>query len=482
MVQRLKQNLKQQQRLSPQQILTIRLLELPALEIEDRIKNELEENPALEEGKEFDNEQDTDNSQDEIADNKEDMSLGDYLTEDDIPDYKLAEFHDNENRREDIPFSSEQTLTDYLLQQLQLADLSDREKQLGEYFIGNIDNDGYLRRDLWAIADDISFQYAEDVSINELQKVLAVIRDFDPPGIAASNLQECLVMQLKKRKLTRETALAKKILSEYFDQFSKRHFDRIQKELKISEEQMKAVIHEITSLNPKPGSNWDDAVSVMKNRITPDFIVETHNGMISLTLNNRGVPDLRINREYADLLRDYTGNKANQNADMREAVLFVKQKIDAAQGFIDAVKQRQDTLQRTMKAIINLQQDFFLTGDESRLHPMILKDVAERTGLDISTISRVSNSKYVQTNFGIYLLKFFFSESSQTQSGETISTRKIKQIIEREIAAENKQKPLTDDELTAILQSIGLMTARRTVAKYREQLDIPVARLRKEII
>ncbi|MDR2147880.1 MAG: RNA polymerase factor sigma-54 [Tannerella sp.] len=479
MAQKLKQNLKQQQRLSPQQILTIRLLELPTLEIEDRIKTELEENPALEEGKEFDNEQDTDYEQEENTDSEEDISLGDYLVEDDIPDYKLAEFRDPDERRDDIPFSGEQSLTDYLLQQLQLADLSDEEKQFGEYLIGNIDNDGYLRRNLAAIADDIAFQYAENVSVKELQKILAVIQDFDPPGIAACNLQECLMIQLKKRKPSRETDWAKEILSEYFDKFSKRHFDRIQKELKISDEQMKSVIHEITSLNPKPGGNWDDTASAMKNRITPDFIVETHNAMISLTLNNRGVPDLRINREYVDMLKDYTGNKANQNADMRDAVLFVKQKIDAAQGFIEAIKQRQDTLQRTMEAIINMQQDFFLTGDESRLHPMILKDVAGHTGLDIATISRVSNSKYVQTNFGVYPLKFFFSESAQTQSGEVISTRKIKQIIEHEVAGENKQKPLTDDELTAMLKAKGFMTARRTVAKYREQLGIPVARLRR---
>ncbi|MDR2145219.1 MAG: RNA polymerase factor sigma-54, partial [Tannerella sp.] len=328
---------------------------------------------------------------------------------------------------------------------------------------------------------DIAFQYAENVSVKELQKILTVIQDFDPPGIAACNLQECLMIQLKKRKPSKEIAFAKKILSEYFDKFTKRHFERIRKDLKISEEQMKTIIHEITSLNPKPGSSWDDAVSAMKNRITPDFIVETHNGMISLTLNNRGVPDLRINREYVDWLKDYTGNKANQNADMRDAVLFVKQKIDSAQGFIEAIKQRQNTLRHTMETIINMQQDFFLTGDESRLRPMILKDVAERTGLDIATISRVSNSKYVQTNFGVYPLKFFFSESAQTQSGEVISTRKIKQIIEHEVAGENKQKPLTDDELTAMLKAKGFMTARRTVAKYREQLEIPIARLRREM-
>lgn len=479
------QQLKQQQRLSPQQIQTIRMLELPALEIEERIKNELDENPALEEGTDYADEQDPDYSTEENpADNREsneDLSLGDYISEDDIPDYKLTEISNKEERRESILFNNEQSLSDYLLQQLQLNELSEKNKKIGEYIIGNMDDDGYLRRDMRAIADDIAFQSGEDISEKELTDVLKIIQDLDPPGVGARNLQECLILQLKKRKETEDADPAIEILSNYFEEFTRKHYDKIRKSLDIDEDQMKAAIHEIISLNPKPGSNWDDSMITIMNRITPDFIVETNNGEITLTLNNRGVPSLRINREYSDMLKDYTGNKANQTSEMRDAVFFVKQKLDAAQGFIDAIRQRQETLQRTMEVIIILQEEFFLTGDESKLQPMILKDVAERTGYDISTISRVSNSKYVQTNFGIYPLKFFFSESTQTDSGETISTRKIKQIIKEEIDAENKKKPVTDEELTAILNTKGYLIARRTVAKYREQLGIPVARMRKEV-
>jgi RNA polymerase sigma-54 factor len=419
------QQIKQQQRLSPQQIQTIRLLELPALEIEERIKNELDENPALEEGKDYSEEQDDPdyNAEENLSDNQdpiEDLSLGDYMSEDDIPDYKLAEMSNKEERKENVLFNNEQSLSDYLLQQLQLHELSERDKKISEYIIGNMDEDGYLRRDMQAISDDIAFQSGEDTSEKELTDLLIVIQGFDPPGIGARNLQECLILQLKKRKETKETDLAIEILTNYFEEFTRKHYDKIRKLLDISEKKMKAVIREIILLNPKPGSNWDDSMTTIMNRIIPDFIVETNNGEITLTLNNRGIPDLRINREYSAMLKDYTANKANQTAEMREAVLFVKQKLDAAQGFIDAIRQRQETLQHTMEAIILLQEDFFLTGDESKLKPMILKNMADKTGYDISTISRVSNSKYVQTNFGIYSLKFFFSESTQTESGETI--------------------------------------------------------------
>jgi RNA polymerase sigma-54 factor len=476
---KLKQNLKQQQRLSPQQIQVVKLLELPTVEMEDRVKNELEENPALEEGKESTEEQD-DFEMEEESDSVDDIALGDYLTEDDIPDYKLYEQSSKEESRENILFSGEQSLIDYLMQQLQLTNLSEEQKKLGEYLLGNIDDDGYLRRDLTSIADDIAFQYGEDVQPGELNRVLMHIKEFDPPGVGARDLQECLILQLKRHKQTPETVLAIRILTDFFDKFSRKHFDKIQNELNITDNQMKTVMQEIISLNPKPGSNWDDSSSAIKNHITPDFIVDSNSGELTLSLNNRGIPDLRINREYYDMLKDYSDNKANRTSDMRDAVIFVKQKIEAAQGFIDAVKQRQDTLQRTMEAIIRMQKDFFLTGDESRLRPMILKDVAKKTGFDISTISRVSSSKYVQTNFGVYPLKFFFSESAQTESGATISTRKTKQIISDEISAENKKKPITDEELTDILNAKGFLIARRTVAKYREQLGIPVARLRKE--
>jgi RNA polymerase sigma-54 factor len=477
---KLKQSFKQHQRLSPQQIQVVKMLELPGIELEEYIKNELVENPALEEGREpADEQEDSDNE--ESGDTVDDIEFGDYLTEDDIPDYKLYEQSNKEERKENILFSGEQSLADYLMQQLQLTNLSDEEKKLGEYLIGNIDDDGYLRRDLMAIADDIAFQYGEEVKLTELNKVLTQIKEFDPPGVGAGNLQECLVLQLKRRKQTKNILLSIKILTDFFDKFTRRHFDKIRNELDITDSQMKAVIQEIVSLNPKPGGNWDDSASVVKNRITPDFIVDSNSGELTLSLNSRGIPDLRINHGYFDMLKDYSENKANRTSDMRDAVVFVKQKIEAAQGFIDAIKQRQETLQRTMESIILMQKDFFLTGDESLLRPMILKDVAAKTGLDISTISRVSNSKYVQTNFGVYPLKFFFSESAQTESGETISTRKIKQIIGNEIDAENKKKPVTDEELTDILNAKGFLIARRTVAKYREQLGIPVARLRREI-
>jgi RNA polymerase sigma-54 factor len=477
---KLKQNLKQQQRLSPQQIQVVKLLELPAVEMEERVKNELEENPALEEGRESTEGEDSFEPE-ENGDSNDDITLGDYLTEDDIPDYKLYEQSSKEESKENILFSGEQSLIDYLIQQLQLTNLSEKEKKLGEYLLGNIDDDGYLRRDLTSIADDIAFQYGEDVPPNELNGILMQIKEFDPPGIGARDLQECLILQLKRRKQTKDTILAIRILTDFFDKFTRRHFDRIQNELNITDNQMKAVMQEIVSLNPKPGNNWDDSVSAVKNYITPDFIVDSNNGELILSLNSRGIPDLRVNREYYDMLKNYSNNKANRTQDMRDAVIYVTQKINAAQGFIDAIKQRQDTLQHTMEAIILIQKDFFLTGDESRLCPMTLKKVAEKTGFDISTVSRVSNSKYVQTNFGVYPLKFFFSESAQTEGGATISTRKIKQIISDEINAENKKKPITDEELMDILNAKGFLIARRTVAKYRERLGIPVARLRKGI-
>ena len=473
------------QRLSPQQIQIVRMLELPALEIEERIKHELDENPALEEGIEYSEEQDeTFGDEDDNSDNQgtnKDITLDDYFCEDDIPDYKLAEISNREERKGHDLFNNEQSLSDYLLQQLHLNELSEEDEKIGDYIIGNLDNDGYLRRELTAIADDIAFQTGENVSEKKLAELLKLIQDFDPPGIGARNLQECLILQLNKRKKTKEVKLAIKILTSFFDEFSHKHYDKILKSFDMDDGELKAVIQEITSLNPKPGSNWDDSMTTLMNRITPDFFVDTHNDMVSFSLNDRGIPDLRINRQYAEMLRDYAGNKANQTSDMRDAVLFVKQKIDAAQGFIDAVRQRQETLNRTMEAIIRMQSDFFITGEESKLRPMILKDVAEKTGYDISTISRVSNSKYVQTNFGVYALKFFFSESTQTESGETISTRQIKEMIKVEIDGENKKKPVNDEELTAILKAKGLIIARRTVAKYREQLNIPVARLRKKI-
>ena len=483
----LKQQLQQklQQKLSPQQIQLIRLLELPAIELEERIKHELEDNPALEEGKDIvdDFERTDEEGGDDIStgETETDISLGDYMTEDDIPDYKLREISEKTERKEDIPFSVSQSLNEFLLQQLGLRDLPEKQMKIAEYIIGNIDDDGYLRRELSAIADDLVFQAGQDVDEKEIEEVLAIIQDFDPAGVGARNLQECLLLQLNRKEPTAGVEMATRILTEYFEEFTRKHYDKIMRGLNITEAILKKAIHEIIALDPKPCSSWGGSMEVAMSQVIPDFLVEAINGELILSMNNRDIPDLRISRDYAEMFQDYAGNKANQTSQMREAVQFVKQKLDSAQWFIDAIRQRQETLQRTMEAIILLQRDFFLTGDDATLRPMILKDVAERAGYDISTISRVSNSKYVQTNFGIYPLKFFFSESMQTDSGEEISTREVKKIMKEHIDSEDKRKPLTDEELTTILKEKGYVIARRTVAKYREQLDIPVARLRKEI-
>ncbi|MCC8144179.1 MAG: RNA polymerase factor sigma-54 [Tannerellaceae bacterium] len=481
----LKQQLQQklQQKLSPQQIQLIRLLELPAIGLEERIKHELEENPALEEGQELsdDFERTEEGADENTGDGETDISLGDYMTEDDIPEYKLREIRKRTEQKESIPFFVGQSLNEFLLQQLGLRDLPLEEVRIAEYIIGNIDDDGYLRRDLMAIADDIIFLAGQEVEEKDVEKVLSIIQDFDPPGIGARDLKECLLIQLNRKVQTPVVQLAVQIVKNYFEEFIRKHYDRIMRLLNIEEEKLKKALHEITVLDPKPGSSWGGGLESAMSIVVPDFIVEAVNGELFLTMNNRGVPEMRINREYAEMLQDYAGNKVNQTSQMREAVQFVKQKLDAAQWFIEAIRQRQEILQRTMQAIITLQHEFFLTGDETTLHPMILKDVAELAGYDISTISRVSNSKYVQTNFGIYSLKYFFSESMQTDSGEEISTREAKKIMKEYIESEDKCKPVTDDQLTTILKEKGYMIARRTVAKYREQLGIPVARLRKEI-
>ena len=485
----LKQQLQQklQIKLSPQQLQLIRLLELPSIELEERIKHELEDNPALEEGSSSAETFDSD-AEENINENSNpsenadtDLSLGDYLNEDDIPDYKLREMDERAEQKEEIPFAAGESLNEHLLQQLGLRDLPEKEVNIAKYIIGNIDDDGYLRRDLSAIADDLIFLAGQEVNETEIERVLKIIQDFEPAGIGARNLQECLLIQLERKEQTPEIVMATNIIKNYFDEFTRKHYEKISRGLQIEEKQLKAVIHEITALNPKPGNDWGGRMEDAMTQVIPDFIVDANNGELTLSMNNRGVPDLRINREYSEMFQDYAGNKANQTNERREAVQFVKQKLDAAQWFIDAVKQRQETLLRTMEAILYLQRDFFLTGDESTLRPMILKDVAERAGYDISTISRVSNSKYVQTNYGIYPLKYFFSESIQTDSGEEISTREVKKIMKEHVDSEDKRKPLTDEELAAILKEKGYVIARRTVAKYREQLGIPVARLRKEI-
>lgn len=484
----LKQQLqqKQQQKLTPLQIQVIKLTELPTIELEERIKQELVDNPALEEGQDTqkDTLEDSFENADEGADiTQEEIALGDYINDEEIPDYQISVPSGyNESRREDIPFSVSESFHESLIEQLQLSELDERDEKIAEYIIGNIDQNGYLDRSLSAISDDLLFQTNIDVSIPELEEILSVIQDFEPAGIGARDLQECLLLQLKRKNQDRITELATIIVSKYFDDFSKKHYDKIKKSLSITDdEELKEVIQEITSLNPKPGNNWGDSLALAMSTIIPDFIVESYNGELILSLNNRNIPELRINREYSEMLQGYNDNKKGVSSDTKNAVLFVKQKLDSARWFIEAIRQRQETLQKTMKAIVDFQYDFFLSGDETQLKPMRLKDIAEITGYDISTISRVSNSKYVQTNFGVYSLKYFFSESMQNDAGEEISSREIKAILKDCILKEDKKKPLTDDKLADILKEKGYIIARRTVAKYREQLNIPVARLRKEL-
>ncbi len=483
----LKQQLqqKQQQRLSPLQMQVIKLTELPNVELEERIKQELVENPALDEGHD-----DSDDPQDigedtnpDDSDNitQEDIALGDYLTEDDIPDYGFSGNGSGSLRKEDIPFSSAESLHESLIEQLHLTEMDEQSTKIAEYIIGNIDENGYLDRPLSAISDDLLFQQNLDISLDEIKKILHIIQGFDPAGIGASDLKECLLLQLERLPKNEITEKAILILEKHFDDFSKRHFEKIMRSMGLDDEQLKQIIQMITTLNPKPGNNWGDALSQTMNTVIPDFIVESYNGEVYMSLNNRNIPELRVNREYSEMLRGYTENKKGMTSEAKNAALFVKQKLDSARWFIDAIKQRQETLQRTMQAIVDLQYDFFLTGDESMLRPMILKDVAELAGYDISTISRVSNSKYVQTNFGVYPLKYFFSESMQNDAGEEVSSREVKAILRDCIENEDSQKPLTDDRLAEILKEKGYIIARRTVAKYREQMNIPVARLRKKI-
>jgi len=474
------------QKLSPQQIQMIKLLEVPTLQIEQRIKKELEDNPALEEGSE---EEDLpeDNNDDELFDNddadQDEFTLDDYIGEDDIPDYKLqtSNYSKDDEKRAEIPFSAGSSFHEHLEAQLGLRDLTDTQKILGEYILGNIDEDGYLRREPANIVDDLAFLQNIQTTEQELEEVLKIVQDLEPAGVGARTLRECLLLQLERKNHEEPPVkLAYLIIDQYFTEFSKRHYDKIVTRLGINENDLKIAIEEILKLNPKPGGLFNNPFARSAQPIIPDFILEHSEDGFDLHLNSRNLPELRLSAAYSDMLKTYTRDKTSKK-EMKEAVQFVKQKIDSAKWFIDAIKQRQNTLLLTMNALLEYQQEYFIDGDETKLKPMILRDVAEMTGLDISTISRVANSKYIQTHFGIYPLKFFFSEGLQTDSGEEVSTREIKKILRDCINNEEKRRPLTDEKLTIILQEKGYQIARRTVAKYREQLNIPVARLRKEI-
>jgi RNA polymerase sigma-54 factor len=484
----LKQRLQQKllQKLSPQQIQMIKLLEVPTLQIEQRIKKELEENPALEEGSEEEDvpsETEEDDQFDEKDKDQEEFTIDDYIDDDDIPDYRLQtkNYSKDEEKRNEIPFSVGASFQEHLESQLSLRDLTEKQKILGEYILGNIDEDGYLRRELANIVDDLAFLQNVETSEEELEEVLKIIQDLEPAGVGARTLRECLLLQLEKRdRADPATKLAYTILDSHFEEFTKRHYDKIILRLGITESELKEAIEEILHLNPKPGGVYSDPFSKTSQPIIPDFILELSEDGFDLHLNSKNLPELRLSSAYSEMLHSYSKDKS-QKKEMKDAVLFVKQKIDSAKWFIDAIKQRQNTLLLTMNAILEYQQEYFIDGDETKLKPMILKDVAEMTGLDISTVSRVANSKFVQTHFGIFPLKFFFSEGLQTDSGEEVSTREIKRILRDCIDNEQKRRPLTDESLTDILQEKGYQIARRTVAKYREQLNIPVARLRKEI-
>jgi RNA polymerase sigma-54 factor len=483
----LKQKLQQKllQKLSPQQIQMIKLLEVPTLQIEQRIKKELEENPALEEGQEEEEiHAETEEEQpDETDKDQEEFTLDDYIEEDEIPDYRLQakNYSKDEDKRTEIPFSVGFSFHEHLESQLGLRDLTDKQKILGEYILGNIDEDGYLRRELINIVDDLAFLQNVETTESELEEVLKIIQDLEPAGVGARSLRECLLLQIEKRDISQPSMnLAHTILELYFEEFTKRHYDKIITRLGITENELKAVIDEVLKLNPKPGGVFSDPFNKTSQPIIPDFILELSEDGFDLHLNSRNLPELKLSNEYSEMLHSYSRDKS-QKKEMKDAVMFVKQKIDSAKWFIDAIKQRQNTLLLTMNAILEYQQEYFIDGDETKLKPMILKDVAEMTGLDISTVSRVANSKFIQTHFGIFPLKFFFSEGLQTDSGEEVSTREIKRILQDCIENEQKRRPLTDERLTEILQEKGYQIARRTVAKYREQLNIPVARLRREI-
>ena len=473
------------QTLSPQQILVVKLLELPTMELEERVRAEILDNPALEEGKdifeqdhseEFDADFNNDNSY-----INEDISLGDYRTEVDIPDYKLQEHNRSKGEiAEEIPFSDSVSFYEMLLEQLRMQHLTEEEKIMAEYLIGSLDDDGLLRKGTQTLIDELAIYRGIYTNENKINQVLSVIQDFDPAGIGARSLQECLLLQLKRKPESAIKKVEMEIIEKYCDDFTRKNKEKIMLRMNLTEEEYDEAINELAKLNPRPGSSLGDIVGKNFQQIIPDFLVESNeDGSITFALNNGNVPELHLSREFNELLEEHTTNKENQSRDSKDAFLFLKQKVDAAQNFINAIKQRHQTLLTTMQVIIDLQRPFFLEGDETLLKPMILKDVAEKAKLDVSTVSRVSNSKYVQTNFGIFPLRHFFSDGYTTEEGEELSVREIKQLLKECTDHENKENPYNDDELADILREKGYPIARRTVAKYRQQLNIPTARLRR---
>ena len=468
-----KQVLSLQQKLSPQQIQMIKLLELPTVQLEQRIKQEIEDNIVLEEEEHASEEEEQ----------PQQISVDEYLREDDTPSYKSRiNNYSKDDKQRPVFLTEGRSLPEYLLEQLGFRNLSERDMRLAAYLVGSIDEDGYLRRDLESVADDIAFTLGIETSAEELERLLGVLHELEPAGIGARNLRECLLLQMAQIPInSRPRRLARKILTNYFEEFVKKHYEKLMSRLQVSEDDFREAIAEIRHLSPKPGNLYAEGGTDTTPYIIPDFILDYQDGRFQLSLNSYNVPEVRVNRRYMDMIREMVGSDGTVREKDKEAIQFVKNKIDSAKWFISAIKQRHDTLMRTMQTILDYQQEYFKDGDKSKLRPMILKDIADRTGLDVSTISRVVNSKYVQTQFGIILLKSLFSEAMQTESGEEVSSYEIKNILQECIDEEDKRHPLTDETLMDILNSKGYRIARRTVAKYREMLGIPVARLRKQI-
>ncbi len=471
------------QKLSPQQIQLMKLIQLPTQAFEQRLKQELEENPALEGGKEskdeFDSEfENTDDINDNEAIKAEDINIDEYLSDDEIPDYRTQiNNYSSDDEVKTIPYAAGTSFTQHLTNQLNTYRLTDEERDIAEFLVGSVDESGYMRRSLSDLMDDLAFTQNVYTTEEKIEQVLKIVHQLDPAGVGARNLQECLSIQLHRKEKTADCELAIKIIDHAFDQFTKKHYKKLIQKFDITEIQLRDAISEIEHLNPKPGGSYAGNNKIVEH-VVPDFAIKIVDGELELTLNGRNAPELHVSRTYSNMLKGY---KDSKDKSQKDAVIFIKQKLDAAKWFIEAIKQRQQTLFVTMSAIMHYQKDYFLTGDERNLKPMILKDIADEISMDVSTVSRVANSKYVDTPYGTKLIKEFFSESMKNDQGEDVSTREIKKILETVIEEEDKKKPLTDETLAGILKEKGYPIARRTVAKYREQLDIPVARLRKKI-
>jgi RNA polymerase sigma-54 factor len=477
--------LKLQQKLSPQQIQLMKLIQLPTLAFEQKIAQEIEENPALENGKENSEDLSMDNSSEyEDSDSETietDINIDEYLSDDEIPDYKLnANNSSSDDEDYQVPYSGGTTFHQFLENQLSTCTLNDTEAQIAEFIVGSIDENGYLRRPIQDMVDDLAFSENLYTDEAEIERILKIVQQLEPSGVGARDLKECLLIQLRQKEESPERKIAIEILENNFDNFGKKHFDKLIQKLGISKDELRDAISEIEKLNPKPGGSFSGN-DTNAEHIVPDFTIRLNEGELELSLNSRNAPELKISKDYTDMLRGYSESREKSKS-QKDAVMFIKQKLDAAKWLIDAIKQRQQTLLLTMDAIMNYQKEYFLSGDERKLKPMVLKDIADKINMDVSTISRVANSKYADTPYGTKLLKDFFSESMKNEKGEDISTKEIKNILAAEIEKEDKKNPITDDRLAAILKDQGYLIARRTVAKYREQLDIPVARLRKKIL